>query len=208
MILIGQYDSSFVRRVGIALGLYALPFEHRPCSVAGDFARLQEVSPLGRVPVLVLDDGTAMTDTFVILDHLDSLVPEARALCPRAGPLRREVLRVSALASRLMDKGVSAFYERAFHAAPSEAWLARCHAQIAATLARLEAERAAAATPLWFGAGLTHADIAVACVLRHLAESDPGLADLSACPALSAHAAALEAMPVFREVFQPFRPPA
>lgn len=208
MILIGQYDSSFVRRVGIALSLYGLPFEHRPWSVSGDFARLQEVNPLGRVPVLVLDDGTALTDTFAILDHLDGLVPEARALCPRGGPLRREVLRVSALASGLMDKGIAAFYERAFHAAPSAAWLARCGAQVTAALARLEAERAAIATPFWFGGHLTHADIAVACVLRHLRDSAPGLADLDTCPALAAHAAALEATPAFREIFQPFVPPA
>jgi len=33
MILIGQYDSPFVRRVGIALTLYGLPFEHRPWSI-------------------------------------------------------------------------------------------------------------------------------------------------------------------------------
>ena len=32
MILIGQYDSPFVRRVGIALSLYDIPFEHRPWS--------------------------------------------------------------------------------------------------------------------------------------------------------------------------------
>jgi glutathione S-transferase len=207
MFLIGQYDSSFVRRVGIALKLYGLPFGHRPWSVAGDFAALQEVNPLGRVPVLLLDDGTALTDTFAILDYLDGLVPEDRALCPRAGPLRREVLRVSALASGLMDKGVAAFYERAFHAMPSEAWLARCRTQIAATLARLEAERAAVATRHWFGDRLTHADIAVACVLGHLAAAVPDLADLSGCPALAAHAAALEATPVFRKVFQPFVPP-
>ena len=33
MILIGQYDSSYVRRVAIALRLYDLPFEHRPWPV-------------------------------------------------------------------------------------------------------------------------------------------------------------------------------
>ena len=36
MILIGQYDSPFVRRVAIALRLYDLPFEHRPWSTFGD----------------------------------------------------------------------------------------------------------------------------------------------------------------------------
>ena len=36
MILIGQYDSPFVRRVAIALRLYGMPFEHRPWSTFGD----------------------------------------------------------------------------------------------------------------------------------------------------------------------------
>lgn len=208
MILIGQYDSSFVRRVGIALTLYGLPFEHRPWSVAGDFARLQGVNPLGRVPVLVLDDGTVLTDTFAILDHLDRQVPEERALCPRGGPGRTEVLRISALASGLMDKGVAAFYERAFHAEVSPEWLDRCRRQIAATLSALEAERLAAGGGWWVGGRMSHADIAVAAVLRHLADSLPDMLDFSRHPALAAHAAQMEAQPVFGAVFQPFVPPA
>jgi len=45
MILIGQYDSPFVRRVGIALTLYGLPFEHRPWSVFGDVEKIQRSRP-------------------------------------------------------------------------------------------------------------------------------------------------------------------
>lgn len=208
MILIGQYDSSFVRRVGIALRLYGLPFDHWPWSVAGDFDRLQRFNPLGRVPVLVLDTGEVLTDTFAILDHLDSLVPEDRALCPRAGEGRRQVLRVAALASGLMDKGVAAFYARAFHSAPSEAWIDRCRRQVGATLKLLEAERAASPAPHWFGDRPSHADIAVATVLRHLGDSVPDLVDRAALPALSADAARLEATAVFAEISQPFVAPA
>ncbi len=50
MILIGQYDSPFVRRAGIALRLYGLPFEHRPWSVFGDADRIRAINPLMRVP--------------------------------------------------------------------------------------------------------------------------------------------------------------
>ena len=59
MILIGQYDSPFVRRVGIALTLYEMPFEHQPWSSFGDADKLRAVNPLGRVPTLVLDDRLA-----------------------------------------------------------------------------------------------------------------------------------------------------
>ena len=61
MILIGQYDSSFVRRVGIALTLYDLPFEHRPWSVFRDIEKIRPLNPLIRVPVLILDDVSSDT---------------------------------------------------------------------------------------------------------------------------------------------------
>ena len=46
MILIGQFDSPFVRRVGIALDLYGLAFEHRPWSVFGDGDKIRSFNPL------------------------------------------------------------------------------------------------------------------------------------------------------------------
>jgi glutathione S-transferase len=103
---------------------------------------------------------------------------------------------------------VSLFYERRLHDTASPVLAGRRERQIAATLALLERERAAAAGPWWFGADITHADIAVACVLRHLRESLPDLFDPAACPALAAHCAAAEALPVFAEISRPFLPPA
>ena len=208
MILIGQYDSSFVRRVGIALRLYGMPFEHRPWSVFGDAGRIAALNPLTRVPTLVLDDGEVLVDSATILDHLDELAGADRALHPRAGPARRESLRVAALAGGIADKTVSLFYERRLHETASVDWERRCLAQIRGTLAALEADRAGRDGPYWFGAGIGHADIAVAASLRHMRDSHPDLADLGACPALAAHCEALEAMPVFREISQPFIPPA
>ena len=60
MILIGQYDSPFVRRVAIALTLYRIPFEHRPWSTFGDAEKIRPYSPMMRVPTLVLDDGEVL----------------------------------------------------------------------------------------------------------------------------------------------------
>ena len=85
MILIGQYDSPFVRRVGIALTLYELPFEHRPWSTFGDADKIRPYNPLTRVPTLVLDDGEVLIESHSILDYLDSLVPADRRMFPAAG---------------------------------------------------------------------------------------------------------------------------
>ncbi len=54
MQLIGQFDSPFVRRVGIALTRYAMPFEHLPYSTFGEGDRFHHLNPLKRVPTLVL----------------------------------------------------------------------------------------------------------------------------------------------------------
>jgi glutathione S-transferase len=57
MILIGHFDSPFVRRVAIALRLYEMSFEHRAWSVFGDADKIARFNPLRRVPTLVLEDG-------------------------------------------------------------------------------------------------------------------------------------------------------
>lgn len=208
MILIGQYDSSYVRRVAIAMRLYGLAFEHRPWSVFGDAGKLQAVNPLMRVPTLVLDDGDIVADSASILDHLDGLVPADRRLVPQAGPARRHALKVMAFATGLADKGVSLFYELRLHETPSAGWVERCRSQILATLGALEADRANRTGDHWFDTAIGHADIAVACAWRHVGEAHPGLIDTAAYPALAAHCARLEALPVFREMSQPFAAPA
>jgi glutathione S-transferase len=207
MILIGQYDSSFVRRVAIPLSLYGVGFEHRPWSVVGDADKIAPLNPLRRVPTLVLDDGSVLVDTHVIVDYIDSLAPAGQALYPASQPERHRAMRVAAFAGGLADKGIALFYETNLHGHWSEMWVARCRDQIAGTLALLEAERAARATPWWFGGQLGHADIAVACSVRHVAESNPGSIDLARYPALADHCARAEALPVFAAHSQPFRAP-
>ena len=208
MILIGQYDSPFVRRVGIALTLYGLPFEHRPWSSFADAEKIRAYSPLTRVPTLVLDDGAVLVDSHAMLDYLDSRVPPERAMFPTSEPARHRALAVAGLATGLADKAVSLFYERRMHREVSEAWAGRCRAQIAAALAALEADRAGRPGPYWFGDRIGHADIAVAATLRFIPEAHPGLLSLADYPALAAHAARLEALPVFQQIQQTFIPPA
>jgi glutathione S-transferase len=207
MILIGQYDSPFVRRVGIALTLYNLPFEHRPWSTFGDADKIRPYNPLTRVPTLVLDDGEALTDSHIILDYLDHLVPPAQAMFPVTEPARHRALKVAALATGMAEKTVSLFYEKRLHKEVSDIWVDRCRAQIAGVLAVLESDRAGRPGDYWFGPTIGHADIAVAVALRFLADSQPGLISMAQFPALAAHAAKLEALPEFKTISQAFTPP-
>jgi glutathione S-transferase len=207
MILIGQFDSPFVRRVGIALRLYGLPFEHRPWSTFGDADKISPYNPLRRVPTLVLDDGEVLIESTAILDHLDEIAGPSRAMIAESGPRRREALKICALATGLGDKAVSLGYELLLHREKSDVWMKRCETQIAGVLDVLEADRAGRKSAFWFGDAISHADIAVACVIRFTREAHPRVFDARRWPALAAHAEQCEALPPFQEIAQPFSVP-
>lgn len=84
MLLIGQYDLPFVRRVAVTLKLYDLPCRHAPLSAFGDVEEIARYNPLRRVPTLVFDDGVALTDSSAIVDAIDEMVgPHRSFLAPR-----------------------------------------------------------------------------------------------------------------------------
>ncbi|BCQ24947.1 glutathione S-transferase N-terminal domain-containing protein [Caballeronia sp. NK8] len=207
MILIGQYDSPFVRRVAIALKLYDIAYEHRPWSVFGDADKIAPFNPLIRVPTLVLDSGDVLIESTMILDYLDEQAGAARVMIAPDGPLRREALKVCALATGLADKAVALVYERVLHKERSQKWLDRCTGQVERVLNALEADRAARATPYWFGDAIGHADITVACALRFAREAHPELFSSTRWPTLIGHSDRCETLPVFRAIVQPFNPP-
>jgi glutathione S-transferase len=208
MILIGQYDSPFVRRVAVALRRYGMAYEHRPWSTFGDAERLAALNPLRRVPTLVLDDGEVLIESGAILDHLDEVAGPDHALIAEHGPERRAALRVCALATGLCDKMVSLVYERALHEATSDVWIRRCRTQVADVLTVLEADRASHRTPFWFGDGIGHADIAITCAMRFLHEAHPDLRQDGRWAALDALAEGCERLDAFQAVIQRFIPPA
>ena len=204
MQLIGQYDSPFVRRVGIALTLYDMPFEHLPFSSFGDGAKFQDRNPLRRVPRLVLDGGEALIDSAAILDHLDEQVGRDRALIAPSGFARRAALRRIAVATGTADKAVSYFYARLFAPSLDPAFTARCEDQIHAGLGELDA---ACGDTWWHGDTPGHDDIAAACVAKLVSEAYAWQVDLADYPALAAHRARAKAQPAFRSISQAFVPP-
>src|ERR1700735_2872846 len=132
MILIGMFDSPFVRRVAVSLNLLAVPFEHKNWSVGKEFELIRQFNPLGRVPTLVQPDGESLIESNAILDFLDECAGPARALVPRSGKTRRETLRIMAVAMGAAEKGGAQVYETVFR--PPEKryrpWMERCHTQM------------------------------------------------------------------------------
>jgi glutathione S-transferase len=156
----------------------------------------------------VLDDGEVLIESTAILDYLDELVGPERAMMAARGPERRHALKICALATGLADKAVSLVYERVLRKEPSKIWVDRCETQVGGVLEVLEKARDEVETPGWFGMRIGHADIAVACALRFAGEAHPALFPAARYPALAAHCAACEALPVFQEIGQALNPPS
>ncbi|GAB2510132.1 glutathione S-transferase family protein [Pseudoxanthomonas sangjuensis] len=209
MILIGMFDSPYVRRVAISATHLGFAFEHRNWSVGRDAALIREYNPQGRVPVLVLDDGEALTESALILDHLDQLAGPQRALLPAAGAARREAQIAIALATGAVDKGIQLVYERLFRPEEKrhEPWLQRCRTQADGALAALDHRcEARGAHKEWLvGDAMTQADVTLACFCTYLHDAVP--LDLSPYPALRQRVERYESLPLFRQFYVPFDAP-
>jgi glutathione S-transferase len=94
LILVGQYDSPFFRRVAIGLRPYGLAYEHRPWSVFADGEKIEPYNPLRRVPTLILDDAEVLIESAAILDYQDELVGPTKALIHHERPKRRVNVKV------------------------------------------------------------------------------------------------------------------
>ena len=195
MILVGQYDSPYVRRVAVSLRLLGLPYEHDTRSVFGDFDDMRRTNPLGRIPSLVLEGGEVLIDSAAILDHIDESVGPARALIPPRGAERRACLRRIALATGAIDKaGGGVVYERLVR--PSRyrwpEWIERCRTQAVGALAALDAADWPA------GERLDQSQITAACLLFYLKVNAPELIPPGQYPVLHVLLAHCEPMEAFQ----------
>jgi glutathione S-transferase len=196
MILVGQYDSPYVRRVAISLKLAGLQFTRDTRSVFADADEMRHINPLGRVPSLVLDDGEVLIDSGAILDHIDELIGPDRSLLPARGALRRKALRIVALATGAIDKAGAVAYERMLR--PQEKiympWIGRCLTQLASALAALDA---LPLTPWYLGAQPMQPDITVGVMLGYLDLRVADALPAGRYPTLETLAAACQALPEF-----------
>jgi glutathione S-transferase len=199
MILVGQYDSPYVRRVAISLHLLGFEFERNRLSIFADAERMREINPLGRIPSLVLDDGEVLIDSAAILDHLDQTVGPARALLPTTGPERRGALQTIALATGIIDKVGAVTYEVGLRPADKvyQPWIDRCRTQVASGLAVLE-RRIAGQSADRLTQPMMQPAITSACLVAHLRRQLPDAIAGGMVPALQELAAQCEATPPFR----------
>lgn len=184
LLLVGQYDSPFTRRVAITLREYAFDYEHDTHSVFSEPDAVRAWSPMTRIPALVVDRQHLLVDSSAIIDHLDELIGRERALTPTHGTARREVLQLCAMSISITEKIAQVGYERQFHAPEhrSEYWERRCLAQIAAGLDRLES----ATDDGWLHRfGFSHADVMTGCMLAFLDDRLPQDLPLRDYPKLS-----------------------
>ena len=196
MILVGQYDSPYVRRVAVTLHLYGIPFERNPISVFGDAEEMARINPVVRIPSLVFDDGEVLVDSAAIIDHLDETVGVDMALTPRSGKERRRVLQATAMATGAIDKAGAVVYERHYHegAHLNAAWETRCKTQLGGALRWLESQLKGE----WMaGPKMTQADVATACMVGYLKLRLPEALRDADFPELERHSVACEKLEAF-----------
>lgn len=166
MKLIGSLTSPYVRKARIVLAEKKIDYEFIIDNPASPDSVALRYNPLARIPVLVLDDDSALFDSPVIVEYLDNLSPNNK-LFPQPSRERIEVKRWEALADGLMDAAVGIRLElQRLEAQRSAAWMQRERDVIDRSVAMMAEDLA---DRNWcMGTPFTYADAAVGCALGYL----------------------------------------
>jgi glutathione S-transferase len=193
MKLIGMLDSPYVRRVAISLDLYGVDFVHEPLSVFRTFDEFAQINPVVKAPTLVLDDGTVLMDSSLILEYLETLAPADRKLLPQPpGALARD-LHILGLALAACEKSVQIVYEHNLRPAEKlhAPWLERVSGQLLAAYGLLDKQ-------LGDSEALTQASITAAVAWSFSQFTVASVVQADAFPNLQRHAERLEQHPAFK----------
>lgn len=109
--LAGQLPSPFVRKVCVVLAEKNIDFQMRVDGPSRPDTRIPEYNPLGKIPVLLLDESKPLFDSRVIVEYLDGIRPEPR-LIPDRFTERIHVRRWEALADGTCDAAVAITAEK------------------------------------------------------------------------------------------------
>jgi glutathione S-transferase len=172
-----------------------MEFEHLPLSPFSRAGELRKFSAIGRMPVLVLDNGEILIESAAILDYLDEIAGPSCALIPTTGEERRKSLRILAFATAACDKTIAINYERR---RPQDMifvdWIARCRAQLDAALSELEAVNLELADLR----PLKQTEITTACMFGYIKRVEPDAVSGGRHPLLDRLSAVCEAREEFK----------
>ena len=198
MKLLGSLLSPYTRKVRVALAEKRIECELEIVDVAPVDNPANRYNPLGKIPALLLDDGTPLYDSRVIVEFLDNVSPFSR-LIPDDNRDRVQVRRWEALADGVLDAGLLVRYESLREAGEqSKAWsekqLARMHRGMAQMASDLNGRS-------WcHGDRYSLADIALGCCLGWLDFRRPAGLDWHAeYPSLTKHYVKLMERPSFAD---------
>lgn len=166
MKLIGSLTSPYVRKTRVVLAEKKIDYDFELDSPWTADNQVSNINPLGKIPVLVLDDNTVLFDSRVIVEYLDNVAPNNK-LMPAPNRERSEVKRWEALADGVCDAAALVFLERKRPAALQSAeWIARQENKILLSLDFMSNELAES---VWcMGTHFSLADVTVGCALGYL----------------------------------------
>ncbi|MCK9381710.1 MAG: glutathione S-transferase [Sulfuritalea sp.] len=166
MKLIASLTSPYVRKTRIVLAEKKIDYDLVLDSPWVEGNQVAAFNPLGKVPVLVLDDDSTLYDSRVIAEYLDTVAPNNR-LIPASGRERISVKRWEALADGTMDAAVTAFLEsRRPDGERSPSAIERQRGKIMRALKAMSDELGE--QPWCHGNTLSLADVAVGCALGYV----------------------------------------
>jgi glutathione S-transferase len=198
MKLLGSPASPYTRKVRIVLAEKRIDCEIERVDVQPVENPVNAHNPLGKIPTLVLDDGTALFDSRVIVEFLDNASPIAR-LIPEDNRERVAVRRWEALADGVLDAGILIRYESLRpENERSPAWTAKQAARMRRGLVQMQSDLGE--KPWCQGDRYTLADIAFGCCLGWLGFRKPaGIEWRAEYPGLARHYDKLMERPAFAE---------
>lgn len=158
--------SPYARKVRIVASEKRIELEMVPVVLSAPDCPVNEHNPLGKIPVLLLDDGDSLFDSRVIVEYLDNRTPLAR-LIPQEHSLRINVRRWEALADGVCDAAVAALMEsRRPEQMQDPAFIAKQLGKVERGLKALSRELG---NNRWcVDDAFSLADVAVGCVLGYL----------------------------------------
>ena len=197
MKLVSSLTSPFGRKARIVLSEKRIAFQLQVENPWQPDTPVAQFNPLGKVPVLVLEDGVSVFDSRVIVEYLDNLTPVAH-LIPSDSKSRMIVRGVEALADGVTDAAVLMFLEQKRPAqAQSDEWIALQRRTLSSGLDALS--EALGEKPWFLGNSMTLADVACGCTLGYLDFRFKEIDWRSAHPNLARLEAKLAARPSFVE---------